>query len=161
MTDIVAIASHILGNTFLDSSKAADCNTDGVINVTDIVAVANIILNSSAEGKSRILLPTKSNNDSGANFSIASFNIDQNQEKIINIDLNTPGESDIFTAFQFNLSLPKGVKIAEEDGHALVYLTNRTSLNNHTLECVKQTDDSYIILCYSTNLSTFYFQKFF
>ena len=61
-----------------------------------------------------------------------------------------------FTAFQFRIVLPEGVSVAtDEDGFTEVELSNRTSSRKHTLDCVLQTDGSYLVLCYSTNLSTF------
>jgi len=46
VTDIVAIANHILGQgNHAVNTYAADVNGDGVIDVTDIVGVANLILN--------------------------------------------------------------------------------------------------------------------
>lgn len=46
VTDIVAIANHILGQgSHAVNTYAADVNGDGVIDVTDIVGVANLILN--------------------------------------------------------------------------------------------------------------------
>lgn len=56
VTDIVAIANHILGQgSHAVNTYAADVNGDGVIDVTDIVGVANLILNGNS-AKARLLV---------------------------------------------------------------------------------------------------------
>ena len=44
VVDVVAVVSHVLGNSILDSICEADLNSDGLINVVDVVALVNIIL---------------------------------------------------------------------------------------------------------------------
>ncbi|MBQ8736652.1 MAG: hypothetical protein IJY78_02330, partial [Bacteroidaceae bacterium] len=72
------------------------------------------------------------------------------------MELSSPGESSTFTGFQFHLYLPEGISVVtDEDGFSLVELSSRTSFRKHSLDCVLQPDGSYMVLCYSTNLSPF------
>jgi hypothetical protein len=153
VTDIVAVASYILGTNTNISLDAADCNYDNEINVTDIVAIANVILGISPEEVSSLALLV---DESDISFDILPFIVEPGEEVEVGIKLNSPGESGVFTAFQFNIVLPDGIGMAEDmDGYVSVNLTERTSSRKHTLDCAKQADGSYTVLCYSTGLSTF------
>ena len=46
VVDVISTVNHIIGNSTLegDAFCSADLNSDGIINVTDIISLINIIL---------------------------------------------------------------------------------------------------------------------
>ena len=59
------------------------------------------------------------------------------------------------TAMQFDLYLPSGVTIAEEDGELLIDLADRTTYRKHSLAFREQADGAMRITCSSNNSATF------
>lgn len=62
---------------------------------------------------------------------------------------------DEVTALQFDLYLPSGVTIAEEDGEILIDLADRTTYRKHSLAFRQQADGAMRITCSSNNNATF------
>lgn len=62
---------------------------------------------------------------------------------------------DEVTALQFDLYLPSGVTIAEEDGELLIDLADRTTYRKHSLAFRQQADGAMRITCSSNNNATF------
>ena len=59
------------------------------------------------------------------------------------------------TAMQFDLYLPSGVTIAEEDGELLIDLADRTTYRKHSLAFREQADGAMRITCSANNNATF------
>lgn len=62
---------------------------------------------------------------------------------------------DEVTALQFDLYLPSGVTIAEEEGELLIDLADRTTYRKHSLAFRQQADGAMRITCSSNNNATF------
>ena len=99
-----------------------------------------------------LLCTTLSWADNG--FSIDEFTIEANSEAIIQIKMN----NDItFSGFQFDLELPEGVSIMQDQGNYVMALTNRCIVTNvfgqttqtHTYVCTLQSSGAYRVMVYS------------
>ena len=83
----------------------------------------------------------------GDDFTVADFTINPGETKTISIELNSAENS--YIAFEFYMTLPKGITIPEdEDGYLMAEL-NSTRINRHVLEVSQMDDGSYHFLCYS------------
>ena len=83
----------------------------------------------------------------GDDFTVADFTINPGETKTISIELNNTENS--YIAFEFYMTLPKGITIPEdEDGYLMAEL-NSTRINRHVLEVSQMDDGSYHFLCYS------------
>ena len=108
VTDIMVVASYILGNTpegFV--FEAADVTKDGKINIIDIVAIANIILNGGTA--SNVSAQRCAPNSSDA-IKIEDFAAGKNQSQQVAIEMTNASD---YSACQMDIRLPKGMSIAE------------------------------------------------
>lgn len=142
ITDIIATASYILGNSSANFIfEAADINHSNTINVTDIIGIASIILNGGASYSPKAFSPATKSNDY---IHAENFGISENQTKSLNINLNNAIS---YTAFQIDMHLPKGLTIENCE------LSERAA--DHTIEYQQMTDDVVRIIAYSLSNSNF------
>ncbi len=156
VADFIAVANHILGNTppvFV--YKAADVNLDTKINVADFIGIANMILSgtTSANNGSMMLAPKRTGN-------VTTTDIDE-LDNAIYIDPITvvPGTQQVLSVkmknatevagFEFNLQLPEGISIAQEDGFDLVELSTErtTARKTNYFDYKMQNDGTLKVLC--------------
>ena len=60
-------------------------------------------------------------------------------------------DEDSFTGCQFDLYLPEGLSVAEEDGFPLVEIGSGTTTRRHTVSASYQPDGALRVICYSNN----------
>ena len=156
VADFIAVANHILGNTppvFV--YKAADVNLDTKINVADFIGIANMILSgTTSANKGRMMLAPK------RTVNVTPTDIDE-LDNAIYIDPVTavPGTQQVLSVkmknaaevvgFEFNLQLPEGISIAQEDGFELVELSTErtTSRKTNYFDYKMQNDGTLKVLC--------------
>ncbi|MCR5068592.1 MAG: leucine-rich repeat protein [Prevotella sp.] len=111
VADFTAIASYILGNkpeTFVD--VAADVNSDLAINVADITGVSNIILYGSLTSAASAKAVTIGGKESIKSVIQAEdFTINAGEEHTIDIEIENLTTQ--FSAYQFDMHLPDGIKV--------------------------------------------------
>ena len=87
-------------------------------------------------------------------FSIDEFTIEANGEATVQIKMN----NDVtFSGFQFDLELPEGVDIMQNQGNYVIAVTNRLKENDvfgnstptHTIVCTQQPSGVYRVMVYS------------
>ena len=126
-----------------EQSIAADVNEDGLVNGTDIVALCNIILGRTNAQARSIIPPLTSNEPS---LSIEPLDIKAGETKTMTIDLTNP--NDEFTLVQFDLTLPAGLSIKTTGGDFDIDMCDRTTWRKHSLEA-SIVDGAYRFLLYS------------
>ena len=67
--------------------------------------------------------------------------------------LDSAGDS--FTGCQFDLYLPEGLSVAEEDGFPLVEIGSGTTTRKHVVSMTYQPDGALRVVCFSNNNFTF------
>ncbi|MBQ9356988.1 MAG: leucine-rich repeat protein [Prevotella sp.] len=151
VVDVAGVVNLILnsGNTAQLNRKAADINGDNNINVVDVAGVVNIILGGGANA--RMSAPRTAAGQS--RIYIEDFSLEPGEEKTVSVNLSNPGDS--FTGCQFDLYLPEGLTVAEEDGFPLIEIGSRTTARKHTVSATAQADGSLRVVCYSNNNYTF------
>lgn len=78
---------------------------------------------------------------------VNDFSIEPGETKTISVELNNPDNT--YIAFEFFMTLPEGISIAEDvDGYLDVVLNSSRS-SRHTLEVEQSSSGSYHFLCYS------------
>ena len=111
VADFTAVASYILGSipvTFVD--VAADVNSDQTINVADITGVSNIILYGSQISAASAKAVTIGGKKSIKSVIQAEdFTINAGEEHTIDIEIENPTTQ--FSAYQFDMHLPDGIKV--------------------------------------------------
>lgn len=104
VTDITTIINYILGNNPENFNfDAADCTPDSIINVSDITMVINLILNGST---TEVVGEWEVNTEDNVN--IDDFNLAPGETRSIDVKLCN---NQAYTALQFDLRLPEGLKI--------------------------------------------------
>ena len=84
---------------------------------------------------------------------VDDFTIEPGETKTISVKLNNPNQT--YIAFEFFMTLPEGISVAEdEDGYLNVVLNSARS-SRHTLEAEQNADGSYHFLCYSNRNNAF------
>ena len=152
ITDVVTVASYVLGNTphtFI--FDAADLTNDGTINIVDIVTIANIILNNEAPEEALYASRVATQYAMESRFFIEDFSIQAKETKTIAVNLT----NDIaFSGFQADIKLPEGLELCQEDGEYMISLSTRKS-NDHVLTSAMRSDGTIRLLCYSMSLNEF------
>ena len=150
VVDVAGVVNLILnsGNISQLNRKAADINGDDAINVVDVAGVVNIILGNTA---ARPKTPTRADGQPLLYFN--AYPVEQGQT--ITLPIMLDGKSDNFTGCQFDLYLPEGLSVAEEDGFPLVDIGSGTTTKKHTVSMTYQPDGALRVVCYSNNNSTF------
>ena len=123
-TDLVVQTNLILNGEY---NPVADLNNDGNVNGTDYVLMVNMILNIAS---ARSMTATTANRD--AELSIEDFSIRAGETKEMLVSLRNP-DTDL-TLLQFDLRLPAGLTIAEDDGDLAIDIAGRTTWQNHSLQ---------------------------
>ncbi len=151
VVDVAGVVNLILnsGNTSQLNRKAADVNGDGSINVVDVAGVVNIILGNGAS--TRAYAPTRAVDQPLLYFD--AYPIAQGQTITLPILLESRGDS--FTGCQFDLYLPTGLSVADEDGYPLVEIGSGTTARKHVVSTTYQPDGALRVVCYSNNNSMF------
>ena len=135
--------------------KLGDVNADTKINVADFIGIANMILSgtTSANNGSMMLAPKRTGN-------VTTTDIDE-LDNAIYIDPITvvPGTQQVLSVkmknatevagFEFNLQLPEGISIAQEDGFDLVELSTErtTARKTNYFDYKMQNDGTLKVLC--------------
>ena len=150
VVDVAGVVNLILGNNITGlNKKAADINGDNIVNVVDVAGVVNIILGQPANSRAILLAPSANK----TSLYIDDIDLVPGETKEVKVNLNNPG--DAFTGCQFDLYLPKGISIVEEDGYALVDIGSRSNSRKHTVSTSVQPDGAVRVVCYSNNNNTF------
>ena len=150
VVDVAGVVNLILGNNITGlNKKAADINGDNIVNVVDVAGVVNIILGQPANSRTLLLAPSANK----TSLYIDDIDLVPGETKEVKVNLNNPG--DAFTGCQFDLYLPKGISIVEEDGYALVDIGSRSNSRKHTVSTSVQPDGAVRVVCYSNNNNTF------
>ena len=106
VTDYLTIANYILGlNVDNFNETAADVNEDNDVNVSDYVGVANIILYGNYTGSSANSIKART-----AEGSSAWMEVCEAEDGNLNLLLHN---AKTFSAFQMDINLPEGLRIAE------------------------------------------------
>ncbi|MEE1365723.1 MAG: leucine-rich repeat protein, partial [Muribaculaceae bacterium] len=152
VTDIMVVASYILGNTpegFV--FEAADVTKDGKINIIDIVAIANIILSSETPDETQLVARVARQTSLGSRLFIDDTSIQEGETMQLAVNLT----NDIaFSGFQADVKLPEGLELCQEDGEYMISLSDRKG-SDHVLTSAMLPDGTIRILSYSMNLNDF------
>ena len=152
VTDIMVVASYILGNTpegFV--FEAADVTKDGKINIIDIVAIANIILSSETPDETQLAARVARQTALGSRLFIDDTSIQEGETMQLAVNLT----NDIaFSGFQADVKLPEGLELCQEDGEYMISLSDRKG-SDHVLTSAMLPDGTIRILSYSMNLNDF------
>ena len=151
VTDVVFTTNYILGYespAFI--FDAADINEDKVINVTDVVLIVNKVLQATDAS------PLEMEEAMLAEATVTSmyandFSINSGETKEFDVVLDNPDFA--LTAFQFNMTLPKGLSIVEEDGDFYIDQTSRAT-RSHTVSA-SLNNGIYTVIDYSSKSSNF------
>lgn len=151
--DISCIANIVLGD-IADSYnlKAADVNLDGDINVGDVAYTAEYIINGSFPNttymRNLYMLPSNM-----PMLSFPNFEMQTDNDHRTTINLTSNGD---ITAFQFDMELPKGLRIKREFGKECIVQGKHIS-DSHILEWAQQESTDMRVIGYS--LSNVAFNK--
>ena len=148
VVDVAGVVNLILnnGDTSKLNRKAADVNSDGNINVVDVAGVVNIILGGGANGTRT---QTRAGVDASLLFFLTPSSIPQGETSTMHIKLQS--NEDKFTGCQFDLYLPEGLSVEEEDGFPLVEIGSGTTTRRHVVSTSAQPDGALRVVCYSNN----------
>ena len=141
IADVVAIASHIMGNTPANFNETnADANGDGKISVSDITTTVQIILDQEEDEETqealyRVKAISEENEDNFLNFDEIIF---ENSDIVLNFASLESMED--FTALQADIISPSNVEISN------IELDN---LPSHTLSWKKLSSGKYRVVVYS------------
>ncbi len=150
VTDITGLVNLILSGADYTENRAADVNEDRKLSVTDITGLVNLILNPATESTSSATAAQRVSARAAASTNtvqIAPFAISAGEEKEIYVLMDNPG--DAFCGFQFNLNLPEGIELLQDELGYFVELGSRTTSRKHAIESAEQKDGSVLVLCYS------------
>ena len=151
VTDVVFTTNFILGDEpegFVP--EAADFNADGNVNVADVVCMINVILESSEPTESETANSVLKE-DAVTSMYANDFSVNSGETKEFDVVLDNPDFA--LTAFQFNMTLPKGLSIVEEDGDFYIDQTSRAT-RSHTVSA-SLNNGIYTVIDYSSKSSNF------
>ena len=154
VSDIVEVVNYINNNAseiFIISN--ADLNGDGEVNVTDIVWMVNIIM-SVQSSSVRTMSNRAGNITDGDCLTIDDVNINAGETKSVSISLNNPDKK--YTAFQFDLTLPKGIAIAKNSNGKLMASLDAERKDDHTLSVSEFGNNTYRFLAFSMSNAELY-----
>ena len=129
--------------------KAADANMDGDITVSDVTATIDIILERpSAPQRTNKAAPVASDDK----VFIDDFKLGNGQQQTINLQLTNTGQ---YTAFQCDIILPEGLKIAEDDEQAPMISISNANAHNHVVQANYVGNDVLRLLVMSMSNTAF------
>ena len=108
--------------------KAADVNKDGDITVSDVTATIDIILERPSAPKRSKRAACVASDDK---VYIDDFNLGNGQQQAINLQLTNTGQ---YTAFQCDIILPDGLKVAEDDEQVPMISISNANAHNHFVQ---------------------------
>ena len=88
------------------------------------------------------------------NLSVSNVEIKAGETKEILINLNNPSKK--YAAFQFDLVLPDGISIAQNDRGKLIASLNADRIDDHTLNVSDMGSNTYRFLSFSMTNAEFY-----
>ncbi len=136
--------------------ELADFSGNGKVDVTDLTALVNKIMTSTASAaKPEMTFKAKTAVAPDANrLSLIPFAINPGETKELSLQMFNSNE---ISAYQTDLVLPEGIEVAKDDDFYLVELsTERTTAKKHnTMEAELQGDGSIRIMCASMKNFTF------
>ena len=127
ITDFTAIVEYLMGNApavFIE--KAADISGDGKISVTDLTSLVSLIMQGT-NASPRHASPSMNSESAYAELSAADCFMDRGME--CTVDVKVTGNYD-FSAYQFDLDLPEGVRVKMQNGKPCVNLI-KSSADDH------------------------------
>lgn len=119
ITDFTAIVKYLMGNVpavFIE--MAADISGDGKISVTDLTSLVPLIMQGT-NASPRHASPSMNSESAYAELSAADCFMDRGME--CTVDVKVTGNYD-FSAYQFDLDLPEGVRVKMQNGKPCVTL---------------------------------------
>ncbi len=119
ITDFTAIVKYLMGNApagFIE--MAADISGDGKISVTDLTSLVPLIMQGT-NASPRHASPSMNSESAYAELSAADCFMDRGME--CTVDVKVTGNYD-FSAYQFDLDLPEGVRVKMQNGKPCVTL---------------------------------------
>ena len=119
ITDFTAIVEYLMGNApavFIE--KAADISGDGKISVTDLTSLVPLIMQGT-NASPRHASPSMNSESAYAELSAADCFMDRGME--CTVDVKVTGNYN-FSAYQFDLDLPEGVRVKMQNGKPCVTL---------------------------------------
>lgn len=160
MADVVNTVNMMLGvepDVFV--FDAADLVTDGKITVSDVVAVMNEAMNAGTKAPRRVSRAeadatefTGGASADGYGLEVSPVSISTGGMGVMNVGMEN--EANV-TAFQFDLYLPEGISIPEDDwGDPSITLGSRAH-RTHVLVTRYQPDGALRVAAYSTQNSSF------
>ena len=127
ITDFTAIVEYLMGNApavFIE--KAADISGDGKISVTDLTSLVPLIMQGT-NASPRHASPSMNSESAYAELSAADCFMGRGME--CTVDVKVSGNYD-FSAYQFDLDLPEGVRVKMLNGMPCVTLM-KSSADDH------------------------------
>ena len=148
IADAVTIANKTLGKEVQSFvQELADVNADGIITISDAVGVINLILYPNFASNKRLTTLALNSTESSNSLFINDFNISTEEDILLDINL---ANSEEFTAFQFDMELPEGLEVLEDDyGDLSFELTDRAD-RTHMIASAKLPDGKIRVLSFST-----------
>ena len=128
--------------------KAADANRDGDITVTDVSATIDLILNGQMAPSFDV--PTSIVSDD--KVYIDDFKMAKGHQQTINLQLTNTGQ---YTAFQCDIVMPEGLKIAENEQQMPKISLNSANAQNHFIKTNYISNDVLRVLVMSMNNTAF------
>ena len=119
ITDFTAIVKYLMGNApagFIE--MAADISGDGKISVTDLTSLVPLIMQGT-NASPRYAVPSMNSESAYAELSAADCFMGRGME--CTVDVKVTGNYD-FSAYQFDLDLPEGVRVKMQNGKPCVTL---------------------------------------
>lgn len=146
VTDVVMTVNHIMGDEQPDFNEGvADLNKDGNVTMGDVVLLIDLVLKAEAEttiAGSRAYAAIETQNT----IEIQPFMLAHNN--VVGINLNN---QTAFTAFQMDVQLPEGMRIAEDNGAEL----SSRATKSHRLSYQKHANDMVRIMGWSDASKSF------
>ena len=127
ITDFTAIVEYLMGNApavFIE--KAADISGDGKISVTDLTSLVPLIMQGT-NASPRHASPSMNSESAYAELSAADCFMGRGME--CTVDVKVTGNYD-FSAYQFDLDFPEGVRVKMQNGKPCVTLI-KSSADDH------------------------------
>ena len=127
ITDFTAIVEYLMGNVpavFIE--KAADISGDGKISVTDLTSLVPLIMQGT-NASPRHASPSMNSESAYAELSAADCFMGRGME--CTVDVKVTGNYN-FSAYQFDLDLPEGVRVKMQNGKPCVTLI-KSSADDH------------------------------
>ena len=145
VADVTKVISVILGK--VETFPAADVNGDGGVDVADVTKIITVILgvNKAPEMPQRV-----------AARSYGASSIISATDKGGALSIKVANPSYAFSAIQFDIDLPEGIKVAEKGDDYAVSLGRRAGSNTHAQPvCAMQPDGALRVVIVSNSNSNF------